>query len=147
MALYRHTQFGTFTAAFLAGAIACIAILGYALGWSPVASGVLVILLLAFVLFHSLTVEVDGRHLNARFGVGLIRKRLDIREIKDAYPVRNRWFYGWGIHMTPHGWLYNVSGLGAVEIVFTSGKRCRIGTDQPNELAQAIKKHVRVSAS
>jgi len=60
------------------------------------------------------------------------------REIEDATPVRNHWFYGWGIRLTPHGWLYNVSGLGAVEIVLSSGKHYRIGTDRPEELAQAI---------
>jgi len=41
--------------------------------------------------------------------------------------------------MTPHGWLYNVSGLDAVEVTTKSGKKYRIGTDVPAELEQAIR--------
>ena len=53
-------------------------------------------------------------------------------------PVRNSWIHGWGIHRTPHGWLYNVSGWEAVEIALTSGKRFRLGTDEPQQLTQAL---------
>jgi hypothetical protein len=35
-------------------------------------------------------------------------------------------------------WIYNVSGFDAVEILMKSGKRYRIGTDQPEELVQTI---------
>ena len=43
-----------------------------------------------------------------------------------------------GIRWWGHGWLYNVSGFKAVEIELASGKRLRIGTDEPERLAQAI---------
>ncbi|MBS1223341.1 MAG: hypothetical protein H6R24_19, partial [Proteobacteria bacterium] len=54
-------------------------------------------------------------------------------------PVRNSWLYGWGIHRTPHGWLYNVSGWEAVEITLASGKRLRLGTDEPGQLTQVLR--------
>jgi hypothetical protein len=98
----------------------------------------MIILAACLLLFFSLTVEIDGEVLRFRFGIGLIRKSIPLGEIVKAEPVRNRWIYGWGIHMTPTGWLYNVSGLEAVEITLKSGKSLRIGTDQPNELAAAI---------
>jgi len=52
--------------------------------------------------------------------------------------VKNHWYYGWGIHLTPHGWLYNISGFLAVEIQMKSGKKYRIGTDEPKKLIEAI---------
>ena len=41
--------------------------------------------------------------------------------------------------LTPHDWLYNVSGLDAVEIVRISGKKFRVGTDEPRALVAALK--------
>jgi hypothetical protein len=90
------------------------------------------------LLFYDLTVEIDATHLSFRFGVGLIRQRIPLAEIVAVTPVRNSWLYGWGIHRTPHGWLYNVSGWEAVEITLTSGKRLRLGTDEPRRLTQVL---------
>ena len=81
----------------------------------------------------------DRRHApDFRFGIGLIRKRIPLAEIVEVRPVRNSWLYGWGIHRTPHGWLYNVSGWEAVEITLTSGKHLRLGTDEPQRLMQVL---------
>jgi hypothetical protein len=45
-----------------------------------------------------------------------------------------------GIRMTPSGWLYNVSGLSAIELSFKNRKtRIRIGTDKPDEIAEAVR--------
>jgi hypothetical protein len=52
--------------------------------------------------------------------------------------VKNPWYYGWGIRLTPHGWLYNVSGSYAVEIKMKTGKKYRIGTNVPNDFEKAI---------
>jgi len=56
--------------------------------------------------------------------------------------VKNPWYYGWGIRFTPHGWLYNVSGLHAVEIELKNGKKYRIGTDVPENLEKAIREFI-----
>ena len=53
--------------------------------------------------------------------------------------MQNTWYHGWGIHWVGSGWVYNVSGWEAVEIVMRNGRRHRIGTDDPNGLAQAIR--------
>lgn len=79
-----------------------------------------------------------------RFGIGLIKKRFDLKDIIKAYTVRNHWYYGWGIRIIPRGWLFNVSGLDAIEIVMSSGKRYRIGTDQPDELSQTINETIKI---
>jgi hypothetical protein len=101
-----------------------------------VVSGVLAI---AMFLFHSLTVEVTSARIQVAFGPGWIRWRFAVAEVADAQRVRNRWYYGWGIRLTPHGWLYNVSGLDAVQVRMKSGKRFRIGTDDPDRLLDAIR--------
>ena len=89
-------------------------------------------------LFDSLTVRVSHDLVEISFGIGIIRKQFDVGNIRRARVVKNKWYYGWGIRLTPHGWLYNVSGLDAVEILMDNGKQYRIGTDQPNELENAI---------
>jgi hypothetical protein len=35
-------------------------------------------------------------------------------------------------------WLWNVSGMGAVELQLKNGSRFRIGTDEPETLARAV---------
>ncbi len=136
--LYRRRQFGTLVVVVLAAAIALIVIQSAHLGWHPATIAVTAILAACLALFHSLTVEVDGERLLLRFGVGLVARRIPLAEIRGAAPVRNAWYYGWGVRSTPHGWLYNVSGLDAVELSLAGGRRVRIGTDRPRELAAAV---------
>ena len=86
----------------------------------------------------SVTVNVSPQWSSLRFGPGLFRKGFAVAEVSDARMVRNRWYYGWGIRYTPHGWLFNVSGFDAVQIELRSGKKYRIGTDEPKKLCEAI---------
>jgi len=53
--------------------------------------------------------------------------------------VRNKWWNGLGIRKGPGFWLYNVAGLDAVELRLRSGEVRRIGTDDPQGLAAALK--------
>ncbi len=89
-------------------------------------------------LFAALTVEIRDGLLKFHFGLGLIRKKLKIAEIESCEIVRNPWYYGWGIHATGKGWVYNVSGFEAVEIFMSDGRRLRIGTDEAELLRKAI---------
>ncbi len=89
-------------------------------------------------LFATLTVEVRDGLLKFHFGPGLIRKTLKISEIESCEIVRNPWYYGWGIHATSKGWIYNVSGFEALEIFMKDGRRLRIGTDEPEILRKVI---------
>ena len=141
---YSHTQFGTAIVVSLLVGMGVTVFLSTQSGPSQVlywiVTPVLIILAACILLFFSLTVEIDSDALRFRFGIGRIRKSVHLGEIKKAKPVRNRWIYGWGIHITPHGWLYNVSGMEAVEITMQSGKRLRIGTNEPKELTEAIER-------
>ena len=137
---YMHTQVGTVVIAALAASAALALGAGLFAGfqWEPVV--VAALLLAMMVLFATLTVELHDNVLELRFGPGVIRKRIELANIASCEVVRNAWIYGWGIHLTPHGWLYNVAGRSAVQIVTKEGTTFRIGTDDPDNLAQAIRR-------
>jgi hypothetical protein len=94
-------------------------------------------------LFYSLTVEVTDRDIRIRFGIGVVERRFPLADIQAVKPVRNRWYYGWGMRLTPHGWLYNVEGLDAVELAMSTWRHVRIGTDKPVRLTKAIRAAIR----
>ena len=147
---YRHTQFGRVIAACcLPGLVPVVVLVWYIrtpeVNW--VAAAIVGVLVLVLLLFGSLTVEVSGGDLRIRFGIGLIRKRWPLDGIESCRPVRNLWIYGWGIRKIPGGWLYNVSGLDAVELKLKSGKMVRIGTDEPQALSAALEKELAARAT
>ncbi len=147
MESYRHTQIGH----VIRWSMRASALISFVALWFAGRSGELdarseqtiaaVALVLFFamsVLFGSLTVIVDDERVVARFGPGPLRFRYALADVRAARAVRNAWWHGWGIRLTPHGWLFNVSGLDAVELELKNGRRVRIGTDQPRELVEAL---------
>ena len=140
--IYRHTQVSRATVGVIG--IAWVAVVW----WSVRASGpvpVTTAILAGFVLviFSTLTVTVRDGAMVVFFGPGLIRRRIPLRRIREVRVVRTPWYYGWGIRLTPTGWLWNVSGLDGVEVQFDDGHRFRVGSDQPNRLAEALLREMR----
>ena len=76
--------------------------------------------------------------LRIRFGPGVIRNDFSLKDVEPCHVVKTPWHYDWGIHLTLPGRLYNVSGYYAIEIKMKTGKKCRIGTDVPDDLETAI---------
>ena len=138
MNTYRHTQFGKVIVVATVAIIPLAALPAWLAGIATAAWLILGSMVVVLSLFASLTVEINAEHLRIRFGIGLIRKRFPLGQIDTCRPVKNPWIYGWGIRLTPHGWLYNVSGQEAVELKMKSGKTCRIGTDEPEILTDAL---------
>jgi len=99
-----------------------------------------ILFLITIVAFYKLTITIDGETLCASFGIGLVRKKVRLAEIVACEPIRIRWWYGWGIHLTPYGWLYNVAGLDAVAITSRDGRKFALGTDDPDGLVAAIRR-------
>jgi hypothetical protein len=139
MTRYRHCQVGTLVLALGGLTLALLGALLVGVDPHPVGIAVLGLLILCFGLFSTLTVEVTDTHIHLRFGPGVIRKTFALESIRDARAVRNRWYFGWGIRVLPRGWLYNVSGLDAIEIEMRDGRVHRIGTDEPAELLKAVR--------
>lgn len=135
---YRHTQIGWVTIVTLGmvGVLMAATSLG---GGEPIPGIVFLGLVLILFLFSSLTVRVEQRSLIVSFGPGLIRRTIDLGDVRDVQVVQNSWLQGWGIRRFGAGWMWNVSGLGAVELEYKSGGRFRIGTDEPEKLAAAIR--------
>lgn len=144
---YRHTQRGVvIQRAVLVAGMLSSAIIG--VGWllegaspSLLVAGVALAGLLAAVhwLAGSLTVTVGDSQLRIALGIGVVHRTIPLSAIRDCHRVRNRWWYGWGIRLTPRGWLWNVSGLDAVEVTYRRGGHFRIGTDDPDRLCEAIR--------
>jgi hypothetical protein len=124
---YEHTQIGHVIIWALAGVSVLLSIsaISHPSRSREISIVILLLLLVAIPLFYKLTIKIDDQTLRASFGIGLIRKRLLLAEIVASEPMRIRWWYGWGIHLTPYGWLYNVSGLDAVAITLQNGKKIR----------------------
>jgi hypothetical protein len=135
---YHHTQVGWVILGFGAALVG--------LGWvalpvqAPPPARIPFVVIAAFMalLFGALTVEVDHEAIRLRFGIGLIRKTIPLREVQACREVRNPFYVGWGIRLTPMGVVWNVSGYDAVELALPEGRRFRIGTDEPTALASAI---------
>jgi hypothetical protein len=140
---YKHTQIGYLIIGGLFGIVILLAVTG--INASAGRGGLLiraiieVILLICAIVFSKLTIKINGESLEASFATGLIRKKVALTEIAECEPVRIRWWYGWGIHLTPYGWLYNVSGLDAVAITLRDGRRFALGTDDADGLTAAIR--------
>jgi len=111
-------------------------------GFDWIAFIVLIILVICLFLFSALTISINNDILKISFGIGLIRKEFLLKDIESCRIVKNPWYYGWGIRLTPYGWLYNVSGFYAVEIKLKTGERYRIGTDVPYELEKVIQESI-----
>ena len=144
---YQHIQIGYLMITVYTLGILFIACLMAIYGFNWIAFVVLIILGVCLVLFATLTVVIDEDVLEIRFGPGVIRKKFPLKDIESCRVVKNPWYYGWGIRLTPHGWLYNVSGFHAVEIKMKTGKKYRIGTDVPNDLEKTIKQSIEMRQS
>jgi hypothetical protein len=134
------------------GVVVCVTLLetsaltsaGMSIGLVTATAG---LTLLVALLFGSMTVTIDQQDIRIRFGVGLIHKRFSLNTVRLYRPVQSPWYYGWGIKMIPGGWLYNVAGSSAVELLLETGKYVRIGTDEPDALLAALRATIGDSAS
>ncbi len=135
---YQHTQIGYLMIVALGVPLLIAFFILSTNGFNKGLLFLFLILLFCLILFPSLKIEIDETKMNIKFGLGIINKKFILKEIQFCRIVKNPWYYGWGIHLTPYGWLFNVSGFSAVEIQMENGKKYRIGTDEPVKLEQAI---------
>ena len=94
--------------------------------------------LFGLLMFYSLTVEISEEKFRFWFGIGIIQKTIALSEIQSTKEVKNPWYYFWGVKSIPGGWFYAIAPGTAVEIELRDGKIIQLGTNQPNQLNQAI---------
>ena len=136
--MYKHTQIAWVTIISLGAAFLFVSLGGLG-AYSIQVMFLAFILLVTLLAFTSLTIIITEDYIKLVFGIGLIRLRIKISEIVSLKIVRNKWWYGFGIHgWWGKGWLLNVSGLNAVELKMKNGMTYRIGTDEPQKLNDSI---------
>jgi hypothetical protein len=138
MMKYRHTQIGYLHLVLYSALLLFIGYLNIVMDFNPFVLVGLIVIFIVIGIFTRLTVAVDDQMIKIQFGLGVIRKVFPLKDIEAYCVVKNPWYYGWGIRFTPRGWLFNVSGFSAIELQMKSGKRYRIGTDDPDNLAKAL---------
>lgn len=150
MQRYQHTQMGTVVIAMLA----LLGVIVVALvSWQVIAVpepnvriaiwSVLIVVAVALLLFYRLAVTVDDGGISLAFGMGLIRRTIAFQTVQSAEVVTTPWYYGFGIRLTKWGWMWNISGVRGVQLTYKTGKRFRIGTDDPDGLCAAIRARLR----
>lgn len=135
---YKHTQIGYLIIIIFSITSLILMLTLFHTGLDGMSLGVLAIVVLAGVIFSTLSVMVTEDQVKLHFTFGLFRTSFPLMKIKTVRVVRNPWYYGWGIHLTMRGWVYNVSGFSAVELELINGNRYRIGSDDAAGLAEAI---------
>jgi hypothetical protein len=136
---YRNTQTGyaiiysTVAAAVLASVAAVTARAPLQFWIVPAVVGIML------ALFSTMTVRVTEAVIEIKFGIGLIHKSIALSEILTAVPSTTRIWYGWGIHfIVPDTWVYNISGLQAVELRMRNGRRILLGHNYPQDLCAVL---------
>ncbi len=140
----KFTQFGTFSVAILLP-------LSLLFSGLMIRSGltnspdfyILIFLALTFLvcllIFYKLTIIIDDKSVSFKLGIGLVGKTYKITDLRSCRPVTNTALAGVGIRMLPNGWLYNVTGLDAIELQFRNKNSViRIGTNRPEEISEII---------
>ena len=139
--LYEHTQPGTWVRILSTVFIVVGIIIYYSTAdetsiW--VAVSLMGIGIVISAIFTSLQTAVDSNFLYISYSVGLVRRKIPLESIDSVKQVRNPWWYGFGIRLTPRGWLWNIQGLDAIELTYKNGRSFRIGTDDPKGLESAL---------
>src|SRR5665811_870085 len=136
---YKHKQTGWLIIYIFAVGLIFSGFLTAFQDWNLHLFLLMIIFGICLMLFYQLTITIGKNYLEIQFGIGVIKKKFLLKNIAECRTVKNPWYYGCGIHLTPYGWLYNVSGYDAVEVTTKYGSKYRIGTDAPNDLEQALR--------
>jgi len=154
MTSYKHTQIGYVMPVITLVVLVFFAWLqitaraetpSYDSGTNFAVTAIMALILFILASFSTLTVSTNEQFLKIRFGWGIFRKKFPLTEIAAIRKVKNHWYYGWGVRLWfwPYMWIFNVSGIDAIEIRMKNGKIYRIGTDEPEKLEAAITQVIR----
>lgn len=104
-------------------------------------------IVICLLIFFKLTIYLNDTSISFKLGIGLITRKYMITDIQSCKTVRNDPLSGIGIRKISGGWLYNVSGLSAIELTFKNkNSKVRIGTDKPVEIAEILSKMIKIDS-
>jgi len=145
MNIYNHTQKSLLMLVVIILVIITIFYLSLTQGFDLFAFLIDLFIIILITSFLILNVKIDNKYLKIKFGYGIFRKKFLLKNIKEFKPVKNKWYYGWGIRLKlfPYTWIFNISGFDAIEITLKNDKIYRIGTDDINGFERALKKAIK----
>jgi len=140
MQAYVHRQRSRWMIAFGLAILAALFVRSAFIGPVSFAAMALLLLVVAITLIFSvLSTRVDANGVSWAFTLGSPGGTVPLADIADVQITTTNFWEGFGIHWTLwHGWLWNVSGYGAVMIHKRSGAVVTIGTDDPQGFYVAI---------
>ncbi len=124
-------------------------ILSYLFQWGdntiPLSATVLTSLVFVVItlLFFRLTLTIDENIITASFGIGLIKKSIELKDlnIQETEEIKTPWYYGIGIRITPYGILYNTKPGMAIKLKYkNSEKAFLVGTENFEEIKKVLLK-------
>ena len=140
----KYTQFGTFSVVILLLPALYFSVMSIRAILSSEPVKLIHLLLIAIfavclLIFYRLTITLDRGQISFKMGIGLFGRSYKLSDIKSCKAVKNSPLHGIGIRVLLNGWLYNISGLKAIELRFKNRKSIvRIGTNQADEISAVI---------
>lgn len=141
MPTYEHRQFSPWP--LLVFALVAFALARFGLAEeAPARLSAFAFVAIITISFTELATRVDVSGISWSFTLGLPSGHIAFEDISDAQMTTTHWWEGFGIHWTIlHGWLWNVAGFQGVTIRKRDGSAVTIGTDDPQGLYDAIRRH------
>jgi len=141
-------QFGTLQVVIFGILLILFSFETYYIGFSETSGliyvGLSVLMLVCLLTFYRIVIEVDENYITFKLGIGLFKKTYQINDLTSCSSVRCSFISGFGIRKIANGWLYNVSGLDAIELKFNDRKDIiRIGTNKSDEIASLVSSFIK----
>jgi len=138
---YSNRQKGTVLLLVMGGVICFTSLIAMSTN-SGVAWSLIILLAGVSFLFHSLNIRVNDQVIQWSFGPGFWKKSISLGAINSVKLIASPWYNGLGIRLISSGWLYIVSGTTAVELELKNGSKISLGTNDPENLINAIRSHL-----
>ncbi|WP_299004685.1 hypothetical protein [uncultured Shewanella sp.] len=134
---YQRTQLGI-TILIIMGVALGLVLMAHHVEEQAIPWWIYAVIIVISILFSTLTIKVSNAHISWFFGPYFWRKKVLLKEVVSIKKVRNKWYCGFGIRLQSTGWLYNVSGLTAVQLTLKDGTHISLGTHDADNLLKVI---------
>ena len=139
----KFVQFGTFPIIIFGIPLIMFSLQSYDAGffetWGLIYVGLSALMIGCILFMYKMVIEIDENQISFKFGIGLFKRTYQIYDLTSCSSVRSSLLNGFGIRKIANGWLYNISGLDAIELQFIDKKNViRIGTNKPDEISRIV---------
>lgn len=139
---YQHTQIAYAILAIMAWLLGFTFVALFLMGYNTAIALFGGFIALVACLFHAMTIRVTSSEIKFGFALGLFGGRIALKDVAEVTKVTNSWRHGIGLCISHDGFVYAASGFAAVEIKLVDGTAYRLGTNDQENLYQAIMERV-----